>query len=286
MNAPDPTPGPGVRDAVLRRGRTLRHRRQAAWASAGAALTVLGVVAGGAVVGPEARRADVVSPIGTTTPPPGTPSPEPTPTSPTASPSASPLRPSTKPSPTATPTRGQPWTPWTIPPDDAEPEVYRDDYLDDRGTRRAYPAAYGTCSYSQQESDPTWVPDLRVSASDPRLVDKTLYVTVTMTNTGTTTLDLTEQTMVPMDALFRGDVQVTGTGTFFQDNEIRHALGPGESFSAVHRLHAVACRDPGTRERTRLPAGEYRLRAAVVVYPGEGREGGPIYADPITVTLP
>lgn len=289
MNAPDLTPGPGVRDAVLRRARVLRLRRQAAWTSAGAACVAVAVITGGAVLQPTAaRRPDVVVPATDPATPSATAEETPTPTS---TPSPSPYATSASPTPTLSPhptptATASPSTTW-IGPDDAEPPPpYPDEYLDDHGTRRAYPAAYGTCEYDRDPDVASNFPGLEVTASDARVEGTTVYVTVTIRNGGTTPLQIKEETMTPMDALFQGDRQMTGTGTFVYSNLLVHMLEPGDSVSAVHRLHAATCahsRGP----RAPLPTGEYQVQVAAIVYPGSGGGfGGPFYAAPVTVTLP
>jgi hypothetical protein len=300
MNAPDLTPGPDVRDAVLRRARVLRLRRQAAWSVAGGALAAVAFVAGGVVLQPSAaRRTDVLlpgpatpssssapavtysptaspsdspspSPVATTTPPPAPHVPATTPPPPTTRP----------PTPTVSPTPSPTW----LPDDSEPPPEWADEYLDDHGVRRAYPAAYGVCEYNRDEDAGANLPGITVTASGVRVEGTTVFFTVTVTNTGTTARQVREETMVPMDALFQGTRQMTGTGTFRDSVMLTHMLEPGDSVSAVHRMHAVTCahsRGP----RAPLPAGEYRLEASALLYPDDG-SGGPVYAPPVTVTIP
>ena len=78
------TPGPEVRDAVLRRARVLRLRRQAAWTGVGGAAMAVVVLAGGAALRPTAGQpVDSLVPGPTTEAPPGT-TPTPRPTASTA----------------------------------------------------------------------------------------------------------------------------------------------------------------------------------------------------------
>lgn len=293
----DLTPPPGARDAVLLRARALRLRRNAGWATGGAAFAVVAVLIGGAAVRPDARDVVVAATTDPASPSPTaaleTPTPEATTAQPTPEPRES-LPPETSPRPTPAarspyvapppPTTAPPTT-MPVPSPWRTTVTYADEYVDDQGTRRAYPAAYGTCEYDRDPGRGELFPTLKVTASGVRVEGTTVYFTVTMTNTGSTRLVVQEETMVPMDALDRGTEQVTGTGTFRDSVTLRHELQPGDSVSAVHRLHAVTCahsRGP----RAPLPAGQYSLVAAALVYPGAGGEGGPVYAAPVTVTLP